>query len=372
MVRTLDLSFNKIERVDIGKDSEYIDTQEYYSVYLDLEGNPIKCDCSATDLKQIMDGKMSTRHIHIISDRIFCDNMTSIHDIDYRDLNCPLEAVYRDQNCQDHGCSCVLNKYYSEVTINCSASGLAEFPVEVIQLPDQEFSINLDISDNNIAELPKDANFTNYDNIKVMNFSSNNLQLVDEKLLPRNLQFLSLRDNNIHYLTADTVQFLERHINKSNFHMQLGLNPYDCNCKAEFLHKFINSHHGRLILDRNDISIHCSSGPLRLTEASPKDFCYSIVKKLMPITASIAIIGFLLALFGMLFAFNKQRILIYLYSKSWSRRFFNEEYIDKDKHFDAFISYSHEDREYVEQTLLTGLEEATDSEFRYKVIDQSR
>ena len=69
----------------------------------------------------------------------------------------------------------------------------------------------------------------------------------------------------------------------------------------------------------------------------------------------------------MLFAFNKQRILIYLYSKSWSRRFFNEEYIDKDKHFDAFISYSHEDREYVEQTLLTGLEEATDSEFRYKV-----
>ena len=87
----------------------------------------------------------------------------------------------------------------------------------------------------------------------------------------------------------------------------------------------------------------------------------------MPTIASFAIIGFLLALFGMLCAFNKQRILIYLYSKSWSRRFFNEEYIDKDKHFDAFISYSHEDREYVEQTLLTGLEEATDSEFRYKV-----
>ena len=87
----------------------------------------------------------------------------------------------------------------------------------------------------------------------------------------------------------------------------------------------------------------------------------------MPVIATIAIIGFLLSLTLIFFFAFKQRILIYLYSKSWSRRFFNEEYIDKDKHFDAFISYSHEDREYVEQTLLTGLEEATDSEFRYKV-----
>ena len=87
----------------------------------------------------------------------------------------------------------------------------------------------------------------------------------------------------------------------------------------------------------------------------------------MPTIASVATLLALIGLFGMLFAFNKQRLLIYLYSKSWSRRFFNEEYIDKDKHFDAFISYSHEDRDYVEQTLLTGLEEATDSEFRYKV-----
>ena len=87
----------------------------------------------------------------------------------------------------------------------------------------------------------------------------------------------------------------------------------------------------------------------------------------MPTIASVSVLLVGLSLTLTFFFAFKQRILIYLYSKSWSRRFFNEEYIDKDKHFDAFISYSHEDREYVEQTLLTGLEEATDSEFRYKV-----
>ena len=50
MVRTLDLSYNKIERVNIDKDSEVVESQEDHSVYLYLEGNPIKCDCSATDL----------------------------------------------------------------------------------------------------------------------------------------------------------------------------------------------------------------------------------------------------------------------------------------------------------------------------------
>ena len=54
------------------------------------------------------------------------------------------------------------------------------------------------------------------------------------------------RDNNIQFLSEATVEFLEKHINKSNFHMKLGLNPYNCNCKAEFLHNFIDSHNGKM------------------------------------------------------------------------------------------------------------------------------
>ena len=362
-----DLSFNTIETLVIedgtGKD--------YQVINLDLQGNPIKCDCSATDLKRAIDGKLSNNYFHLISDTLYCHSGNSLQKIDYSDLNCPLEEVFPDQQCQDFGCDCSLNAYYKEVTINCSASGLSEFPEAVIQLPNAEYLINLDLADNNIAELPKIVNFTNYDNIKLMNFSSNNLLIIDHELLPRDLQYLSLRDNNIHYLSGKTVDFLERQINKSKFHMQLGLNPFNCNCNAEHLHNFIDSHHGRYIRDRNDVFIECSGGRVPLATAQFEDFCTSIDKKLMPVIASVATLLALVGLFSALFAFNKQRILICLYSKSWSRRFFNEEYIDKDKNYDAFISYSHEDKEYVERKLLTGLEEATDSEFRYKVCVHS-
>ena len=98
-----------------------------------------------------------------------------------------------------------------------------------------------------------------------MNFSSNSLTIIDHNLLPQELQYLSLRENNIHYLSEQTVKFLEKHINKTNFHMQLGLNPYDCNCKAEFLHNFIDSHNGKYVEDRDDVHIQCSGRDLKLT-----------------------------------------------------------------------------------------------------------
>lgn len=366
----VDLSFNMIQTLDIG-DGDGLDHQ-HQVIYLDLQENPIKCDCTATDLKRAIDGKLSNNYFHLISDTLYCHSGNSLQKIDYSDLNCPLEEVFPDQQCRDFGCGCFLNEFYKEVTINCSSSGLTVFPMDVIKLPSNEYYINLDLADNSISELPKIVNFTNYDNIKLMNFSSNNLATIDHELLPRELQYLSLRDNNIHYLTERTVDFLEKHINKSQFHMQLGLNPFNCNCKAEFLLNFIDSHHGMRILDRNDVFIECSGGPVQLANAYFEDFCTSIDKKLMPVIASVTTLFGLLALGGMIFAFNKQKILIYLYSKSWSRRFFNEEYIDKDKNYDAFISYSHEDRDYVEGTLLTGLEKATDSEFRYKVCVHSR
>ena len=258
----VDLSFNMIETLEMADGEGFI-----HNIYLDLQENPIKCDCTATDLKRAIDGKLSNNYFHLISDTLYCHSGNSLQKIDYSDLNCPLEEVFPDQRCRDFGCGCSLNKFYKEVTINCSSSGLTKFPMDVIELPNAEYFINLDLADNNISELPKIVNFTNYDNIKLMNFSSNNLAIIDHELLPRDLQYLSLRDNNIHYLSEKTVGFLEKHINKSRFHMQLGQNPLNCNCNAEYLHKFVHSHHGKNILDRNDVFIECSGGPVQLANA---------------------------------------------------------------------------------------------------------
>ena len=131
-----------------------IDDQDIYMINLDLTGNPIKCDRSATYLKQAIDGKLPNRYFHLISDTLDCQpgHSLSLQNINYQDLNCPLEDVYPEQDCSKYGCKCVLNKYFKEVTINCSSASLEKFPMEVIQLPDDDFFINLDISDNSIRD----------------------------------------------------------------------------------------------------------------------------------------------------------------------------------------------------------------------------
>merc|ERR1719154_391460 len=47
---------------------------------------------------------------------------------------------------------------------------------------------------------------------------------------------------------------------------------------------------------------------------------------------------------------------IWLFAKSWTRIFISEDLMDKDKKYDAFISYSHHDSEYVENILWKELE----------------
>jgi len=111
---------------------------------------------------------------------------------------------------------------------------------------------------------------------------------------------------------------------------------------------------------------------LQLVSAKLEDFCTSIDAKLLPIIAAGAVLVAMLFFVCTVYHMNKQRILIYLYSKRWSRKFFHEDYMDKDKNFDVFISYSHADSEYVEKSLLKGLEYSQDSEFRYKVCVHSR
>lgn len=49
-------------------------------------------------------------------------------------------------------------------------------------------------------------------------------------------------------------------------------------------------------------------------------------------------------------------IIIYIFSTSWGKYFFSEDRVDKDKLYDVFISYAHQDSSYVEHQLLPGLE----------------
>ena len=69
---------------------------------------------------------------------------------------------------------------------------------------------------------------------------------------------------------------------------------------------------------------------------------------------SFLFICLIIALCCLLYLFNKDTINIWLYSQPWGRRLFSEDLIDKDKPYDAFLSYAQADAEFVEKDLLGG------------------
>jgi hypothetical protein len=55
-----------------------------------------------------------------------------------------------------------------------------------------------------------------------------------------------------------------------------------------------------------------------------------------------------------------------VYSKPLAKVFFPEELLDAEKPYDAFLSYSHHDSDYVTEVLLPGLEQPEDPNYKYR------
>ena len=62
----------------------------------------------------------------------------------------------------------------------------------------------------------------------------------------------------------------------------------------------------------------------------------------------------IITVLSLLFLFYKDTIKVWLYSKPWTRVLFSEDLIDKDKPYDAFLSYAEADSDFVEKELLKG------------------
>jgi len=69
---------------------------------------------------------------------------------------------------------------------------------------------------------------------------------------------------------------------------------------------------------------------------------------------------------------QREIVVIWLYAQPLGRKFFSEDLIDKEKPYDAFISYSQADSDYVETSLLPGLEQPEDPGDKFKCLIHTR
>jgi len=166
-----------------------------------------------------------------------------------------------------------------------------------------------------------------------------------------------------------TLQYFQNKLKQSNLSLRLGSNPYECNCNSLDLLHFLKMFYSH-VADKDDLTVKCLEKDKRLFTQNEEELCQSfpVFTYLIP-----AIFFILVVITFLILHIHKETLMIYIFSKSWGKIFFSEEKIDINKPYDAFLSYSHHDEDFVEKVLLPGLEsEENLKEEQYKCLIHTR
>ncbi|XP_020717317.1 protein toll-like [Ceratitis capitata] len=312
--------------------------------WLRLFSNPLHCDCklawiyNSDFLSQNTDWSCATPAP--LADK-------SLKELQRAEL-CPWQPGFCPERCK---CAYEMK----ELVVNCTSARLAG----ITQLPrPQQFgreSTVLYVAHNNFYELP--ANTTSgYAQVTHIYAAHNRLITLLPTHLPPNLTVLDVRHNLLERLSTD---FLRVYLNESATLRELYLaeNPWFCDCDAV---EFLRVLRLQRALIPDAAQLVCVNFPaLSLLNVTYAEICKSpflaarLIAPLIVLFISSALVLTLLALFYK----YKLSVKIWFFGRNWCLCCVNELELDKNKTFDAFISYAHQDQHFVNDVLLPGLEE---------------
>ncbi|XP_049313240.1 protein toll-like [Bactrocera dorsalis] len=310
-----------------------------------MTGNPIVCDCKlawvySENCRSLFNGLQCIQ----TSTKLVKD----LAQLERKEL-CTLEPVMCPSEC-----NCYTQFEFLHITCNGAQH------IEQLPRPEQVGlkSSVLDISNNNFIALPLNTTF-GYGNVSQLNASSNKITSINISQLPTNLTVLDLRNNRLKSLNDE---FLRTYLNESTKlqFLYLSENPWFCNCSTLHLLHTIRTHRRR-IPDADQLL--CVNQPNdTLLIANVRELCSipATVEYNQYLIATLISLGLTVIILLCIIAFfykYKLEVKVWLYNHNILRSCIRECELDKHKTFDAFISYAHQDADFVNHTLLPQLEQ---------------
>ncbi|XP_069963656.1 protein toll-like [Bactrocera oleae] len=312
-----------------------------------LSGNPVVCDCT---LAWIYNGNYQRLLSDLQCNQTSTKQLTDIAQL-RRDELCAWQPVLCPSKCV-----CYTKSEF--LTINCNGRELDV--IEKLPRPEQVALTTtiLDISSNKFTSLLPNITF-GYANVSKLYASNNKIFNISLFELPTNLTVLDLRNNRLKSLSADFLRAFLNESTKLQF-LNLSENPWFCDCAAQQLLYTIRAHRQRipdveqLRCDnlQNDTLLTANVSELCQTDIKVKHYKYLTVA----VTSAASLIIILLLIIALFYKYNLQ-VKVWLYSRNILSCCINEHELDKNKTFDAFISYAHQEADFVNQTLLPQLEQ---------------
>ena len=273
-------------------------------------------------------------------------NGTLITKVELLDLTCPLDHPGTQHKKCPADCTCMIRKEDRALIVDCSGKGLFKVP-ELPRLKEHDLIFTeLHIENNNITKL-FNASLPGFADVNKIYAANNHIVKLTASNIPEHLVVLDVSNNRLTHIN-DSV-FIR--LNKTKTKMSFGRNPWKCDCDTVNLLGFVQSNF-RNVTDYK--TMECN-GKL-FQKLKPNDICAMNDFVWLWIGIAIALFGIIIGLIGALYYKYQQEIKVWLYAHNMCLWFVTEDELDKDKKYDAFISYSHKDEEFITDHLVPELE----------------
>ena len=349
---TVDLSNNLLAGVKLSQKHKQSNSTSP-ALRLKLEGNPLRCDCFAADIKALS----CTENPRVEPDDYKCEEGKTLKDAEYSELLCYSDCVA--------GCQCADSPLLRRQIIKCQDTNIREIPGYSYR---EDVSVSLNLEHNEISEIPP----TGLENVEELHLSGNKMREVHPQIFTPRLRRLSLDSNEIRYLPANIIGKLQEKILETNLSVKLGNNPFQCSCSNLALLEFVQHQQYRAwISDHENITLDCQhSQTKQIIFLRAEEICQPFELELIIIGLSVLLVATVMVIFCYVY---RDLIIIHIFSQSWGRYLFSEDLLDNRKEYDVFLSYANQDSQYVEDILLSGLErpEKTEDQ-RYKCLIHNR
>ncbi|CAL1298037.1 unnamed protein product [Larinioides sclopetarius] len=318
--------------------------------YVYVEGNPLQCDCQILSFLQHLN---STKNLKTDVPPCNPSNNTS-----------PVPPAQCPDGCQ---CFCTNSAGDHYISVDCSAIGLTQLPplfaAANASTPAEHNSTSVVIFlPRNLAEnafFSENAPFVIQDVVKGLDFSYNNLQSVEDARFPKGTKHLFLGQNIIRQPPTSILYALEE-LNS----VTLSGNPWVCDCGTSGFKRWILSH-SEFILDVNETRCgpddQDSSGLANraIWTLSDIDLCPTDVEVYVSII--LGVLSFFLVAAAAMIAWTRYEINIKVWLYAHGVTWVKERDIDRDKLFDAFISFSYKDQNLVIPELINVIQKKAPS-----------
>nr|UOF73992.1 protein toll [Prodiamesa olivacea] len=350
----IDLSYNQIEEINFNNKDLMIS-----HITVNVNHNPLDCNCNILNFVKFLKSKQQmdqTSSLNVLVGDLKCAQPEAMIDLSVKsleplDLLCPLdnEGSQAEKRCPDD-CSCMVRPEDHALLLSCNSNillDMARFPVaSAVNLNHTE----LRFEGTNLTELPI-IQSPGYSEVTKIYASNNQLTELSPENIPPRLEVIEIDNNRLEGINHTILNLFGNSSNLKN--IKLSGNPWRCDCSALKLMNFVQDRY-KIIPDYG--TMQCRDNGQLFKKLVTNDLCTSENIKIVYISIVVAIMSLLLGVLAALYYKYQKQIKMWLYAHNLCMWFVTEEELDKDKKYDAFVSYSHKDEDFVADFLVPELE----------------